>query len=278
MNYISSYKGWRWTALFISDDRRRRLLFMLSAVAAAAWLSGCAIQDVSPIVREPQRIQLSQSGELEVHTHAMPPVGDVLPVQVSVRNLAPRARVIETVQGITDSGEHVDELGLQDPVVVNNAAELFHIASGGQSALGAVVERMGGWLPASVIGVQVLGAGFVGIGAAAAWEAAKSPQERLGCYRLGGRLLPEEGTTIGLNKEGTDVLAGGRNPRGIFDSNQSYIDSCGRNPGFVFLPNRSYTAIEVAVRNTLTSNVEVLTVPWISAADIAEQHREGSSR
>ena len=264
MNRISLYQNRRWTARFISNDRRNRILFRLSVAAAAIWLGGCALQDPAQdrtIVRDPQRIQLPQSGELEVHAHATLPVGRVIPVKVSVANLAPRNRVLgrPAVRAITDSGERVDELGLDDPVVVENGSELLRVVSNGQSAMGAVVKDFGGW---GAIGFfSLLGAGpvvmaIVAIDSAA--EAAKSPSQRLRRYKLDD---PASGPLGQDHRYPTNVVVG-----------QMLIS------GYAFLANQKYTAIEVTVINTLTGNEEVLTVPWNDAADVAEEHREASSR
>jgi len=265
MDHISSYKGGRWTACFISNDRRRRLLFLLGAAAAAVWLGGCASQELSqdrPIVREPQRVQLPQTGELEVHADAMPLVGNVIPVKLSVKNLAPRSRVLDkpAVRAITVSGERVNELGLDDPAVVENGSELLRVVSNGQSAMGAVVEKdFGGW---GAIGfISLLGAGpvlmaMVAIDSVA--EAAKNPSQRLRRYSLGD---PASGAFGEEPRYPTNLVVG-----------QISIS------GYVFLANQKYTALEVTVINTLTGNDEVLTVPWNNAADLAESHRKGSSR
>ena len=218
------------------------ILLGVVAFVGAVWLSGCASNDTT-IERPPRRIQLPQSGELELHAQALAPVGNVLPVRLSVKSVAPRARTFKQsgVCGITDSGERIQELSLDDPTVVANGAGLLQEVGGGESAFSetfgeATCERRGMRQGCAMPwGLMVAGGPFewIGVGVASAVTAARSPSSRLADYELhsGG---------FGSMNQGTEIT------------------------GYAFLPNRHYAAIEFSVLNALTNNDELITVPLAS--------------
>jgi hypothetical protein len=123
-----------------------RSIVAVIASLAMALFGGCSSSGEAPaIVHTPQTVQLPESGELEVHARGGPPVGNVLPVEVTVKFIAPRQRTLgdSAVKGVAASGARVDTLGADDPAVVANAKELLPIVGGGHAMVGYVVEGFG---------------------------------------------------------------------------------------------------------------------------------------
>jgi len=225
----------------LSIDSRGTFFLTLIVFVGVACLHGCSGREPA-IPRPPRLIELPPSGELEVHALALAPVGDVLPIKLSVKNVAPRQRTFqEGVRAITDSGELVQELPLNDPSVVANGEGLLSEVSGGQSPAGdylsgAACARRGvescgwGWVLASgPLAWTVLGGMW-------AMKSAGSPSERLADYRL------QVGTSSGEQRIPALELG------------TEYT-------GYVFFPNQHYAAIELTVLNTLTSNEEFIRAP-----------------
>jgi hypothetical protein len=210
-----------------------RFFIGLVAFVAVASSHGCASRET--IVTNPhRRIQLPQSGELEVQAQALVPVGSVLPVYISVKNLAPRARTFKQpgVFGITDAGERILELSLDDPSVVTNGEGLFMEVAGGRSAMSELLaENTLPW-PMVVAGGPGLWTAF-----AVHWamKSASSPSERLADYRL-------------------EALKSSEKPN---------LEQGIEYRGYVFFPNRHYATIEFTVLNTLTGNDEFIRVPVV---------------
>lgn len=204
-----------------------------AAFASVLWLSGCAGTETI-VARQPQRVQLPQSGEIEVSAYALPPVGNVLPVRVSVKNLAPRMRTLDkpAVYGITKSGERISELALNAPAVVANGEGLLLEVSGGAGALSETLGTMGGkdsW-PLLIIGGPIV---WGQLAYRYGTISTSSPSSRLSYYKL---------------------RAGNRPEKPNLEKGVEYT-------GYIFLPNQYYAEIELAVVNTLTTNHEYILVP-----------------
>jgi len=250
-----------------------RPLVALGVLIATLRLCGCAAPEqpaespevvaVPAVSLEPYQVELPQTGELEVHGRALPPLGGVLPLEVSVRNLQARARTFARVIGITDAAARIDQFGLYDPPIAQNTKEILSVVSDNQSFLATAVEGTGGWPVLTMI--SLLGtpaAGLEALAISSAILATRSTTQRLQCYQLGGPLI------FGAPAR---MIA----PRDYAMDRGTAI--CGRNPGFVFLPDRHYDAIAVIDTNLLTGKEEVLTVPWSAVSGQPTAAHESSA-
>jgi hypothetical protein len=246
MKNINPSRSWHRLAACARPKRLLQRVPIAAIGAAGIWLGGCAAQAPPAIVHEPQVVRLPETGELEVHARALAPAGDVLPVLVSIKNVTPRARVLghPAIRGITDSGEEVAELDLHDPAVTENAGQLLLEVKDASKNL--MAETFGGKNLGWTIAAGPMLWTIVGVSYAV--TAVSGSTAKLAGYTLEVK-----------NDAGAGNLSG--NPNG-------YVSSVS---GCVFLANRTYSGIEVNVKNVLTGNSEVLTVPWSSAADLAAQ-------
>ena len=222
----------------------------MTAAAAALWINGCTAANTGRGVQpDLKRIELPQSGELEVHARALSPVGNVLPLEVSITNLADRARVLRypAVGGITESGEVVPDLAVDDPAVAANADALRTKVSGGQGAvdeaLAASWAGKGGWGWVIASGPF----GWTELAINSAIVAHSSPSSRLELYSLEMARPARKDMPLG------------------------YLATGERVTGYVFLPRQNYKALRVTVINLLTHNEEVMTVPWNSEIDLSQK-------
>jgi hypothetical protein len=199
-------------------------------------VSGCAGSEMT-IAPTPRRIELPQSGELEVRAEALAPVGNVLPVKVTVKNVAPRARTFQQpgVWGITASGERIQELPLDAPAVVANGDGLLQEVSCGESAMSETFRT--NWDAPWGLLVAAGPMAWTAFAVQTAMTSASSPSERLADYRL--RLPRSSGSVVG---------------KPSLQQGIEYV-------GYAFLPDRHYAAIELAVLNILSGNEEFIAVP-----------------
>jgi hypothetical protein len=214
-----------------------RFFLWLTALLSAVWLSGCATAGDITISRTRRKIRLPQSGELQVRAEALAPFGNVLPIKLSVTNVAPRERVFKqpVVSAITDSGQRIQELSLNDPAVVANGDGLLLEVGGGEGAM-SEAWRANWDIPWGVM-VAAGPMAWTALAVQSAMAAASSPASRLADYRL----------------------------RVVSDSGKRSLQHGVEYIGYALFPTRHYAAVELTVVNVLTNNDECITVPLASA-------------
>ncbi len=105
---------------------------LLLGVIATLFLNSCTASKVEVVPKESGRLELPPSGELEVHVKALAPVGEIMPVEVSITNLADRARVVKSssAAGISESGERAAEFSLESSEVIVQSDALLKALGG----------------------------------------------------------------------------------------------------------------------------------------------------
>lgn len=206
-------------------------------------LGGCAIAP-APLKNTPKIVATPQAGQLNVTTQPGSPIGDVLPVYVSVANGSdvPRAIVPSQIFALDDNGARVA------PLPAGEAA---------REAGGA------GELKAALVSGAVSGAaeGAVGAGLGAIVGSALGGQVGTGAIiggAIGGGQGMIDGATSGANKADQQAreqlqalaLQGGEVRRDFTVS------------GYVFFPKGSYRQLEFLLVNEETGDTEVKRYPW----------------
>lgn len=208
----------------------------------ALTLAGCAAS--APLQDTPKIVATPEPGQLAVTVQPGAPIGDVVPVYVSVANGSdvPRAIVPSQIFAIDDSGARVGPLPAGEAArQAGGAGELKGALAGG-AARGAAVGALGAGLGA-IVG-SALGGG-VGTGAII-------------------------GTAIGAGTGAIDGAASGANNANQ-QANQQ-LSSLALQPGdvrhnftvsgYVFFPKGSYRNIEFLMVNEESGDTETVRRPW----------------
>ncbi len=210
-------------------------------VLLALILAGCA---AAPLRDTPKIVATPQPGQLALTAQPGAPIGDVVPVYVSVANGSdvPRAIVPSQVFALDDSGARVAPLPAGEAAREAGGAGELNGALAGGAATGAAEGALGAGLGA-IVGSALGGA--VGTGAII-------------------------GTAVGA---GTGAIDGAA--RGADKANQQanqQLSALALQPGdvrrnftvsgYVFFPKGSYREIEFLMVNEETGDTETVRRPW----------------
>ncbi len=222
--------------------RRRFGLLLVLAV------SGCGIA-AAPLKDTPQIVATPQPGQLNLTTQPGQPIGDIVPLYVSVANGSdvPRAIVPSQIFALNDSGARVAPLAPGEAArEAGGAGELK--AALGSAAVGGVAEGALGAGLGAIVGSVVNGAsGFSGAASGAIIGGA-----------FGGGAGIVNGAQSGASKADQQAsqqlqalaLRGG-------EVRHDFTVS-----GYVFFPKGSYHEVEFLLVNQETGDTEVLREPW----------------
>jgi hypothetical protein len=220
----------------------RRFSRRVTIVVLAACFSGCAYAS-APVKSTPQVAATPVDGELTVAVDKSAPVGDVVPVYVSVANGTDIARAVVPSQvfAINDAGERVAPLPAGEAArQAGGAGELkaalasgaVGTAAGGAmgAASGAAVGALSGGIgPGALIGAAIGGVtGALG----GAWNGQKRADDVANAQIQSIALQPQ-------------------------DANHGFTVS-----GYVFFPKGDYREIDVLMINRETGDTEVIKRPW----------------
>lgn len=211
-------------------------------VAAALTLSACAIA-WPPMKETPKFVPTPIDGEFTVINQADHPVGDVIPVYVSVANGTDEGRTVHPSQvfALNEYGQRIAPIPPTEAArqAGNTGALKAALAS---SAVGGAAE---GALGAAAGALAGLALGGVGAGAA-----------------VGGAI----GTTQGALWSAPLGQAQAQNQANAQIQGLALGDSEVRKDftisGYVFFPKGSYKNLEMLVVNNETGSTETVTLPW----------------
>ena len=219
-------------------------------IAGAIAIGGCAVAP-APIADKPSVVATPQSGQLVISVHAAQPVGDVVPVYVSVANGADTTREVVPSQvfALNEVGERVA------PLPPGEAAR----------QAGSAKELQGAMQSGAITGV---GGGAVGAAAGAIAGAAGNSGNGWGFSSAGAGALV--GTGIGA---AWGVFSGVQNGQTKADqqANQQ-IDALALKPeevrqnfvvsGYVFFPKGSYNQVEMVLVDRESGVTQTVREPW----------------
>ena len=212
------------------------------ALALAFTLAGCAVAS-APIKNAPQVVATPQAGQMSISAQAAKPIGEVLPVYVSVANGTDEARAIVPSQifAINDVGERVAPLPPQEAArQAGGAGELkAALASGAVSGVagGAVGAGLG----------ALAGAGLGGAGTGALVGSAIGA----GSGMLSGVSQGQSKADQHANEQLRGLALKPEEVRRNFTVS-----------GYVFFPKGTYREIEVVLVNRETGDTESIKEPW----------------
>jgi hypothetical protein len=221
-------------------------LALLLAITAAILISGCAERGQPHYSRSRQRVILPSTGEVALHAEPVSTIDGVLLAKMSVTNLTERQRALRPsgIVAITDKGERVNELELNDSALANNGQALFEAIGG--SAVIAGGENQGFFTAGDWFAMMLIApAGeFVLMAGIASYYNEPYPV-RFEHFQIEVHHLK-------------------------FTRTQGVLTAGDEVTGYFFLPNRSYKALELSLENVLSGNEEVMTIPW-SVTSTTEQ-------
>jgi hypothetical protein len=236
------------TRLGLLPGRRLGLLPGRVGLLLALAISGCGFAS-APLKDTPQIVATPHAGALNVTTQPGKPIGDVLPVYVSVANGSdvPRSIVPSQIFALNDSGARVaplppGEAGRQ----AGGAGELKAALT--SAAVGGVAEGALGAGLGAIVGSVVNGAsGFSGAASGAIIGSA-----------FGGGSGIVHGVERGASK--ADQQANQQLQALALQGGEVRHDFT--VSGYVFFPKGSYHEVEFLLVNQETGNTEVMREPW----------------
>src|SRR3984893_337225 len=210
--------------------------------AIALAMSGCGIAS-APLKNTPRIVATPQAGQLNVTTQPGEPIGDVLPVYVSVANGSdvPRSIVPSQIFALNDSGARVAPLPPGEAArEAGGAGELKAALTsaavggvGGGAVRGGSVLNRGSWFGGAGSGAIVGGAFGGGSGIVHGVERGASKADQQANQQLQAL-----------------ALRGG-------EVRHDFTVS-----GYVFFPKGSYHEVEFLLVNNETGDTEVMREPW----------------
>jgi hypothetical protein len=217
---------------------KRALIF----AAPIGMFTGCIFAS-APIKDTPQIVATPQAGQLSVTSAPASPIGDVLPVYVSIANGTdtPRAIVPSQIFALNDAGDRVAPLPPGEAARQAGGAGELKSALLSSAASGAVEGAVG-------TGVGALAGSFIGSGATGAALG--------GAIGAGSGLI--HGATAGPDKasgQAHDQLTALALEPG--DVRQDFTVS-----GYVFFPKGDYKQIQFLLVDDESGNTEVINRPW----------------
>jgi hypothetical protein len=211
-------------------------------------MSACGIAS-APLKDTPQIVATPQPGQLNVTTQPSQPIGDVLPLYVSVANGSdiPRSIVPSQIFALNDSGARVAPLPPGEAArQAGGAGELKAALTSG--AVGGVAEGALGAGLGAIVGSVVNGfSGFSGPASGAIIGSA-----------IGGGSGIVSGVQRGADK--ADQQAGQQLQALALQSGEIRHDFT--VSGYVFFPKGSYHEVEFLLVNQETGDTEVMREPW----------------
>ncbi|HVA40198.1 MAG TPA: hypothetical protein VNF49_06000 [Candidatus Binataceae bacterium] len=221
--------------------KRPEFLLMLA-------MCGCGFAS-APLKDTPQIVATPQPGQLNVTTQPGQPIGDVLPVYVSVANGSdiPRSIVPSQIFALNDSGARVAPLPPGEAArQAGGSGELKAALTNG--AVGGVAEGALGAGLGAIVGSVVNGfSGLTGAASGAIVGAA-----------LGGGAGIVNGVQSGASK--ADQQANQQLQALALQGGEVRHDFT--QSGYVFFPKGSYHEVEFLLVNQETGDTEVMREPW----------------
>jgi hypothetical protein len=221
--------------------RRLGLLLMLA-------MSACGIAS-APLKDTPRIVATPQPGQLNVTTQPSPPIGDVLPVYVSVANGSdvPRSIVPSQIFALNDSGARVAPLPPGEAArQAGGAGELKAALT--SAAVGGVGEgALGAGMGAIVGSVVNSAAGFHGAGSGAI---------------IGGALGGGSGIVHGVERGASKADQQANQQLQALALQGGEVRHDFTISGYVFFPKGSYQEVEFLLVNQETGDTEVMREPW----------------
>lgn len=230
-----------------SGGRVRGIALALSPIGLGALLAlalaGCGFAS-APLKDTPKKVATPQPGQLDVSTQPGAPIGDVVPVYVSIANGSniPRAVVPSQIFALDDSGERIAPIPPGEAAREAGSAGELKAALLSGTASGAAEGALGAGLGA------IVGSALGGQTGTGAW--------------FGTAIGAGEGAITGVpegarkaNEQANQqipalALQGGEVRRNFTVS------------GYVFYPKGSYRDIEFLMVNEETGDTEAITRPW----------------
>ena len=211
-------------------------------------MSGCAVAS-APLKDTPQVVATPQPGQLNVMTQPSRPIGDILPLYVSVANGSdvPRAIVPSQIFALNDSGARVAPLAPGEAARQAGGAGELKAALGSAAVSGVAEGALGAGLGAVVGTVISKASGFSGAATGAIAGAALGA----GSGIVGGA---QSGMTKADDQAGQQLQALALQSG---DVRRDFTVS-----GYVFFPKGKYEAVEFLLVNEETGDTEVVREPW----------------
>lgn len=215
------------------------LALALAAVLAAA--SGCGFAS-APLPEKPHVVATPQNGDLEVTTEPGTPVGNVLPVYVSIANGTdvPRAVVPSQIFAIDENGGRVAPIP---------PAEAAREAGGAKELTGALESAA-----VSGVGAGVLGAGAGALAGAVAGGIGKATA-------IGGAIGAGWGAFQGASAGANAARRDANQQIGAVALHDGEVRKDFTVSGYVFFPNGDYREIQVLLINQESGFTETITRP-----------------
>jgi hypothetical protein len=211
-------------------------------------MSACGIAS-APLKDTPRIVATPQPGQLNVTTQPSPPIGDVLPVYVSVANGSdvPRSIVPSQIFALNDSGAWVAPLPPGEAArQAGGAGELKAALT--SAAVGGVGEgALGAGMGAIVGSVVNSAAGFHGAGSGAI---------------IGGALGGGSGIVHGVERGASKADQQANQQLQALALQGGEVRHDFTISGYVFFPKGSYQQVEFLLVNQETGDTEVMREPW----------------
>ena len=235
------FTDWRRRSAFVRANRRWR---RRAAIALAIWISlaaGCAIAP-APIKDTPHIVATPATGQLTVSSEPGSPIGDVLPVYVSIANgtNSPRAVVPSQIFALNDAGSRVA------PLPPAEAAR----QAGGAGELRAALLSAG----ASGLVEGAFGAGIGAIAGSLIHSGATGAALGTAIGGGEGALSGATGGPAKANAQANTQLTALALP--AQDVRQDFTVS-----GYVFFPKGDYKRIQMLLVDDETGDTEVVNQP-----------------
>lgn len=205
-------------------------------------LEGCGIAS-APLQETPQNVATPQPGAIAISEDARAPVGDVVPVYVSVANGTgiPREIVPSQIFAIDRNGNRAAPLPPGEAARrAGNSEELFAALKSG--AVGGVA------------------AGLIGTGLGAGAGAALG--NTVGGAGLGGTIGAGEGILYGAPAGQGKADAQANQQIGALALQGGSLRQDFTLGGYVFFPKADYKELDVLLVNVETGDTEVMREPW----------------
>ena len=248
-----------------SGNRRVTVGLILSVVLAATAAGGCATH-ARPLGITP-RVALSPTkDEITIQVRPGKPIGDIVPVDVSVANGTdePYLIVPNQVFAVDEQGQKI--LAVPPSEAIQEAGDANALKAG---LTGAAKNAAVGAIAGAVIGaaIGVAAGALVGEpGAGAAYGA-----------MMGGGVGAAEGGVLGgvqgqlaAHQDAATQISALSLPAG--EANPTFSVN-----GYVFFPKGNYTAVQMNLLDEETHQSETLTSPWADGQTVAAVAPRGNS-
>lgn len=215
----------------------------LAGLTVIAMLAGCGIAS-APLKDTPRIVATPQPGQLSFTTQPGKPIGDVLPVYVSIANGSnvPRSIVPSQIFALNDSGARVAPLPAGEAArEAGGAGELKAALTSG--AIGGAAEGALGAGLGAIVG-SALG-GQVGTGAI-----------------IGGAVGGGSGIVHGMQRGADKADQQANQQLRALALRGGQVRHDFTVSGYVFFPKGSYRELEFLLVNQETGDTEVVRRPW----------------